>query len=353
MSTSTPDILAAVDRHLAAIPAGRETLTVDEHRDVLLDLRTMISPGVEVEPGPTPVPDADPTEMADPLTETDVETDPGDFPDEIAADDVIVDPALTGLDLALEVDLAAEARADDFPDADLAEDFAEDMAFECDGGLDAEPAAADEGPGESDVPAAPEPEAAVEPEPERVPLVHLRLATSARGVIGRCGLMVDIGAGDSSTPWTEEVTCGACVDAVAAPEDDSDTTVAEATKETKEAKETDAPEPGASDANDSEAADSEAQPVGAVADIPDDGEESWVHADDDADGLADAPLIHQLAEVEGSGHGKNKIAKAPCGHVETSLKTEAFAVSTSWPEDVTCPDCIARRHQAQPDQAAA
>lgn len=360
MSASTTDLLAAIDRHLAAIPAGRSTVTVDDHRDVLLDLRTMVSAGA---PAAEPVADSAPEPVTEPVAEgvdpieanepLDVSTFPSDFPDEIAVDDVVIDPALTGLDLALEIDLAAEARVDDFPDADPAEDLP-DMIAEDEDVFDAEPDA-DPGPDPDSVP---EPEATkVEPEPaptpERVPVVHLRLATSAHGVIGRCGLLVDTDAGDSSTPWTEEVTCGACVDAIATTsnsETETETSAAAAGPD-------DAAEPDASDPSNAEA-EGEAQPVGAVADIPDGDEESWVHADDDDDpsddGVSvDAPVVHQLAEVEGTGHGKNKIAKAKCGHVETVLKTDSFTETASWLEDVTCPDCIAARLQPADRSAAA
>lgn len=376
MSASTTDLLAAIDRHLAAIPAGRSTVTVDDHRDVLLDLRTMVSAGA---PAAEPVDDSDPETVTGPVTEPvaegvdpieavepiDVSTFPSDFPDEIAVDDVEIDPALTGLDLALEIDLAAEARVDDFPDTDPAEDFPDTVAEDedvFDGEPDADPAETpvvlpEDAAGES----APEPDSASEPEvepepapaPERVPVVHLRLATSARGVIGRCGLLVDTDAGDSSTPWTEEVTCGACVDAVASPSDSE----AETDTDAPAAGPDDATEPADDDPTSAEA-EGEAQPVGAVADIPDDDEESWVHAGDDDDpsddsASVDAPVVHQLAEVEGTGHGKNKVAKAKCGNVELAPKTDRFVETSSWPEDVTCPNCIALRHQAQPDQAAA
>ena len=125
--TISPDaILAAIDRHLAAIPAGRSTVTVEEHRDVLLDLCLAVTGA-----GPAPAADVPVEPELEPALEaTDGCVDapallavdeplagvPEDFDLELVAADVEVDPPLTGLDLAREVTVPAEGRAGDFPD---------------------------------------------------------------------------------------------------------------------------------------------------------------------------------------------------------------------------------------------
>jgi pilus assembly protein FimV len=336
--TISPDaILAAIDRHLAAIPAGRSTVTVEEHRDVLLDLRLSVTGANPAPAGGAPAESA--TEPAvEAIDDEPAAGVPDDFDLEPAVAELVVDPALTGLDLAREITVPAEGRADDFPDE--IDDVLDDP-------FDDQPAAAPVADGpepepEPEVEPAPEPE----PEPVRAAVVHLRLAASKIGVIARCGELIDPGTGDTSTPWGEEVTCPDCLAKTDDDDDDAPTgdTDDDATRAAAE------PDSEAGEAATDAAADKATQTVGAA--LPDDDgtEPSWIHDDGDA---PDTPLIHQLAEVEGTGHGKNKIAKAKCGNVETVLKSESFAETASWLDDVTCPDCIALRHQASDRSAAA
>lgn len=302
--TISPDaILAAIDRHLAAIPAGRSTVTVEEHRDVLLDLRNTVAPAAgSVAAWYPPVAVADPdghVELFDAGT-----TDPDDFEIEVPFGSV-PDPALSGLDLAREVTLPAESRVDDFPDEDRAAAVAPEPEL---------------------IEAAPEPA----PGPQRVAVIHLRLASSALGVLARCGHLVDADAGDSSTPWGEDVTCPDCLDQLAGPAD-TETSATEAATTAFEA--ADAGEP-------------QATAAAAALHENDGAEPSWI--DDDGD---HGPLVHQLIEVQGSGHGAKRHIIGACGNVEIVGKSEPFTESAQWPDAVTCPDCIARRHQ--PKQAAA
>lgn len=342
--TISPDaILAAIDRHLAAIPAGRSTVTVEEHRDVLLDLRLAVTGANPAPAGGAPAESAtepaveavdEPVDApAGPVVDEPLAGVPDDFDLEPVAAGVEVDPPLTGLDLAREITVPAEGRADDFPDE--IDDVLDDP-------FEAEPVA-DEPELVEPAPAAePEP---VEPEPVRVAVVHLRLAASKLGVIARCGDLIDPDTGDTSTPWGEDVTCPDClarIDEETSPTADTDDDAAPADPE---------PEGDAGETADAAAVpDAADQTVDAALPDDDGSEPSWIHDDGDD---TDAPVIHQLAEVEGTGHGKNKVAKAKCGNVETVLKSESFTETASWLDEVTCPDCIALRHQAQPDQAAA
>ena len=343
MTVDSATLLAAIDRHLGEVPSDRSTVTAETMRDALLDLRNLVAketPEETAEETPEETAMEASVEAAMPVVDDPAGGFAEDFPDAAPDPDIAVDPVLTGLDLAREVEVPAEDRREDFADesdddlvfddeptiADHPADQPDEQVVDQSVEVSDEDAAADAPPETEtapDEPAAADPEPAPEPEPS----VHLRLATSSRGVIARCGQLVEASSGDSSTPWLEDVTCGDCLTAVTEPADPSGPGADE--DEVPDA--TDPGDPQGTDtaqvAEDDGDADQATDPTEPT------GEASWV--DDDDDGA----VIHQLIEVKGSGNTKDGVAK--CGHVETVAKADRFHETSSWPDTVTCAACAA------------